>query len=405
MRVLYALNDASGGASMSAYQLIQALPRDLIEPYVVCYPSGSHEDLQRFKELCFGVEQVYMPWCTLPWQEPPWLQGLIWAKRMGQSGFHLRPVWRIARLIRRWQIDVVHSNTSVQVDAALAARWAGIAHVWHVRELIGRPYFRFGFPRRWISRFLYSFSDQVVANSPASADRIRENDRNGKLLVLPNAVRADEFTTEEGRSHGRLLRRQWGVGDGNILVGMCGSVGALSKRHDWFIEMASKVHLRDPRVRFVICGRLPAPGGTGQKYYQGLMDQVVHAGLSEYLLFAGHIPDIPGMMHALDVLVHPSPSESFGRVVLEAMAAGKPVVTMDGGGLADVVRSGETGFLVPPEDMEGFVEPVLQLVQNEDLRHRFGERGRERACKNYSIEDLAQQIVRLYRQVIQVQQS
>jgi glycosyltransferase involved in cell wall biosynthesis len=116
--------------------------------------------------------------------------------------------------------------------------------------------------------------------------------------------------------------------------------------------------------------------------------------------FSGFAADVAGVLRDVDILVHPADGESFGRVVVEAMAAGVPVVGVRGGGVAELVRDGETGFLVPPDDAQALAQAVKRLAQDAALAEQMGARGRAHAFAEYSIEATARQLAQMYARAV-----
>ncbi len=406
IRILYVLNDASGGASMSAYQFIKSLPKDQVELYAVCYPSGRQEDLDRFRQLCSGLRVVYMPWCTLPLDEPLWMQLLIRIKRLVHSGFHILPVLKIIRLIRQWKIDVVHSNTIVQWDAATAAYFTNTRHIWHVRELFGdnHPH-HFSLPPHIVKLLLGKTADCLIANSNITAACIKENsppEIEKKIKIVPNPLLTEKFSTSDSVRRGQKLRIKWGIGEEHILIGMCAAVGTFWKRHDWFIEAAGQIHDSMPDARFVICGILPEYEKSGWEYYQQLLSKIESLNMASKFKFTGHINDVPGMMRALDIMVHTSPDESFGRVVLEAMAASKPVIGFNSGGVGELVLHGETGMLAETGDIEALASCIKILAKDRSLRENYGQKGQMVAEQNYSMGNFTINLMKIYNNIVRV---
>ena len=104
------------------------------------------------------------------------------------------------------------------------------------------------------------------------------------------------------------------------------------------------------------------------------------------------------MLAALDVLVHcPAAPEPFGRALAEAMAAARPVVAANCGGIPEFVRDGESGYLVAPRDIAGFAKAVVRLLSDRELRHQFGVAGRSRAAALFSPQAHAERVVAAYR--------
>ncbi|MBI3650401.1 MAG: N-acetyl-alpha-D-glucosaminyl L-malate synthase BshA [Acidobacteria bacterium] len=125
-------------------------------------------------------------------------------------------------------------------------------------------------------------------------------------------------------------------------------------------------------------------------------------GVEENVIFAGKQPQaqVRDYLSIADLLVLPSQSESFGLVALEAMACEVPVIATRVGGLPEVVKEGETGYLFDIGDVEGMAQAALQLLNDESLRQRLGKRGRDIALANFTTEKIIPQYERLYKSLI-----
>ena len=146
IRVLFVLNDGDGGATLSALQLAESFTREKVVFFFVCHPRGARERFEKMDQIGSGTARVFMPWLTVPWREPIWLRPLIWLKRMLVSGGRLWSTYSLWKKIGEWDIDVVHTNTILQLEGAIAARLRKVPHVWHIRELVGpKNPFRFRF--------------------------------------------------------------------------------------------------------------------------------------------------------------------------------------------------------------------------------------------------------------------
>jgi glycosyltransferase involved in cell wall biosynthesis len=228
-----------------------------------------------------------------------------------------------------------------------------------------------------------------------------------KLTVVNDGVDLRKFTGELG---GLCLRHRLGVADGEILVGMAAGVTSIWKQHALFIEMASRLAPLFPHVKFAVFGPEPAYHrnpvyNRAWDYYQDLKRQVNEARLGERFIWAGFCPNIPQMMDAMDVLVHPCDIEPFGRVAIEAMAAQRPVVGPNQGGIAESVIDGETGFLVPPGDVAAFADATARLIVDADLRRWMGAAGRAHVAAHFSLEKHVQQVTDIYEQVYSAGQN
>ncbi len=152
---------------------------------------------------------------------------------------------------------------------------------------------------------------------------------------------------------------------------MVASLTSRTKKHPLFVEAAAL--LKDvPNVEFRIYGHDPsaAGAGTGDHYSAGIHTLVRDRGLTDRFRFEGFVADPGRIMSQIDVLVHPADNESFGRIVVEAMAAGLPVVGVRGGGVGEIVVDDQTGLVASPDDAAGLAERIERLVRDEPLRKR-----------------------------------
>jgi len=290
----------------------------------------------------------------------------------------------IQNWIKAEGIQLVHTSTILTPEGAIAAKALDIPHIWHVRELIGPDkHFRFANYKRWAS-FVQKHSDILVANSAATYDCLKPYFPEALLTVIPNAIKASQF---EQKKH---------VAKSPVVVGMIGSVTSKWKNHRFFIEVASEFK-DNPKVKFEIYGRLPA---EDDPYLLGLRKQIQEAGLStNNFEFAGFIAPTE-ITKKIDILFHPTELESFGRIFVEAMASGLPVIGINEGGAMEMVQDAVSGFLVPKLDTPKVVEKIQSLADQPNLRNQMGAAGRQLALTQYDLPILAKRLKSLYDKVL-----
>ncbi|GAI28534.1 unnamed protein product, partial [marine sediment metagenome] len=118
------------------------------------------------------------------------------------------------------------------------------------------------------------------------------------------------------------------------------------------------------------------------------------------VIFTGFVNDVKELYASLDLLVLPSQAESFGRVLIEAMAMEKPVVATRAGGAVEVVEDGVTGLLVPSNDTNGLARAIIKMLENEEDRRRKGKAGRERVKNMFSIEKNVKETQKVYMELL-----
>jgi glycosyltransferase involved in cell wall biosynthesis len=187
------------------------------------------------------------------------------------------------------------------------------------------------------------------------------------------------------------MRRTFGVQAQGLLVG---TVGRLHPQKGFASLLAAVARVRErlPAIRLLLVG-----GGALRR---DLVARAEALGLAEVVIFAGSRGDVPEILAALDLFVLPSLWEGLPNAVLEAMAAGLPVVATAAGGTPEVVVDGETGLLVPPGDVTALAEAIERLLRDPGLRRKMGEAGRKRVEGHFTIEQTVAQTVALYETLL-----
>lgn len=395
MRVLYVQpGPGIGGAKVSLVHLLRGMPASQ-SSQIVLSPPAERQYLDMLDGL---VEKVH----------EGWLPG--WQKRAGASlpnraryalslllrGWYLAPSIRLARLIHQEHIDLVHTNSIITPVGALAARLAGRPHIWHIREPVGSDgLYPLSPGDRLAARLLRALSREIICNSHyTAAFFIRHGIR---PRVIYNGLDLAQF--KGGQERGLELRMEMGVPPGAPVISMVGSIRSQVKEHTLFLQAAAKISEQYPQCRFVVFGG--SADLEASAYTRALRDTAASLGLDERLVWAGFVDDVPAMMHSLDVLVHPTSQEGSGRVVMEAMAAGKPVVGVRAGGVQELIQDGATGYLVQPKDATALANSTGQLLADPILRQEMGTRAQFHAQNNYSHKKTADSIQALYTEIIQ----
>jgi glycosyltransferase involved in cell wall biosynthesis len=190
---------------------------------------------------------------------------------------------------------------------------------------------------------------------------------------------------------GQRIRHELGIAADDFLVGNVGRL-ALQKGQRHLIAAMPLLLERVPRAHAVIAG-----SGDLEEYLRDLADDV---GVAERVHVLGPRKDVPALMHAIDVFAMPSIWEGFGLVLLEAMAAARPIVASRVATIPEVVIDGETGLLVPPGDPLALADALSQLADQPALARRLGEAGRERLRVHFSLEKMVGDTELLYRDLV-----
>lgn len=326
------------------------------------------------------------PWLPQKLQE----QGVLTYLAESRPWYDPRPTAWMARLVRQEKVNLIHSHLADQnFYSCLVGQWTGrktIVTYHGPIELAQSKQFK-GSIKLWYVR---KSASVVVVVSDHLGRMLREVGFPGdKIVRIYNGVNTSRFlTSRTGR-----LRRELGCVDGVRLIGMVGNV-CPAKGIDFFIRSAGKVVRTFPQTRFVLVGDIDRTQG------ELLSSLVRQLGLEDRFFFLGFRKDVPEILSDLDIFVLSSISEGLPLAMLEAMAAGKPVVVTRCGGPEEVIEDGRTGLLVPPADPETLAARICGLIANPELAANLGLRARARVLSEFSLEQMIRQYERLYDRLL-----
>jgi glycosyltransferase involved in cell wall biosynthesis len=374
------------GADVVLLETVKGLDRSRFSPLVVL-----PEDCRHPGGLAAELEKIQVPFlfCPLAVMRRKYFRA---ARVLGYSAELIRAVRLLARIIRENNVDLVHSNTLAVWTGAIAARLTGTPHVWHVHEMLVRPA-----PVRRALHFLAPrLSSAVVCISEAVRRHVLKDEpaSGGKLKVVHNGLPLENFVPV---SDGSSIRREFGIPAGAPLVGMVGRINHW-KGQSVFVEAAQSVLASFPDANFLVVGSVFA---DEVHHLDRLREEVRQAGIEDRFLLSDFRRDISDILAALDVYVHPALlPEPFGLVVLEAMAAGKPVVATAHGGPLEMIEEGVSGHFVPPADPGALAEKICACLADPESSREMGRRAQERALRMFSLRRYLDGIESVYEQAL-----
>jgi glycosyltransferase involved in cell wall biosynthesis len=296
---------------------------------------------------------------------------------------------RLARLLREENVDVVHAHQYAPFFYALAARVPGLGRPILFTEH-GRHQPDFPRPKRMlVNRMLLSRRDRVVGVGAAVRQALIANEGipAGRVAVLYNGIDVEAFAASPDQA---AARREMGAGPGELVILQVARFDYL-KDHATAVRTFANVVSRIPQARLVLVGDGPERPGI-----EALVREL---NLADRIRFLGTRIDVDRLLHGADLFMLTSVSEGIPLTVIEAMAAGLPVVATDVGGLREVVADGVTGLLAPAGDAAAVAECVLQLADAPELRRAMGAAGRERAKDHFDEPRMAAEYGQIYREL------
>jgi len=285
-------------------------------------------------------------------------------------------VWRVAARAR--SAEILYANTQKAfVVAALAGILARRPVVWHLHDILSSEHFS-GAMRAITVRLANAKAACVIANSKASADAFRQAGGKAPLRVVYNGIDPAPFdAVDSSLARARLC--------GELGVATAPLVGVFGRLAEWKGQHIVVEALKGlPKLHAVLVGG--ALFGEAQ-YEARLRRQAIESGLSGRVHFLGFRDDVPAIMKAVDIVVHASVApEPFGRVIVEGMLAGKPVIATRAGGVLEIIEDGVTGLLAPPGDVAALEAAIRRLLAEPELAKRLADRGRAEANRRFSLK-------------------
>lgn len=317
----------------------------------------------------------------------------------------IRPVtdvkafWRLRRFMKDGAFDIVHTHSSkAGILGRMAARSAGVPIVVHtLHSLVFHEY-----EKAW-KNALYIQLKRICAPMTDAYISVNQKTLDG---ALAKGIGAPELHTKifSGMDLAPFLdasqsasveeaKKRAGIPADVLVVGKVARLFPL-KGHDQFMDMAEKVAASRNDVHFLLVG-----GGV---LLEPLRERARKAGLSNRVHFAGLVrpEEVPPLIQAMDVVVHSSLREGIARVIPQAGAVSKPVVTFAMDGAPEVIQNGVSGYLVPPMDTDAMAARVLDLLASPEDRVRMGQAGQRFAKENYSAELMVERINEIYERLL-----
>ena len=307
--------------------------------------------------------------------------------------YDLKAFVSLIKIFLKEKPHIVHTHTS---KAGILGRWA--AFFARIPVIVHTPHGHvfWGYFSKWrtsvfilLEKLTALITDRIITlTEQEKRDHLRFNIASeDKFSTIHSGVELDKFLHISVAPS--EMRKILGIPEGNLVVGTVGRLTPV-KGHRYLIEAAGKLVDVRPDTTFVFLG----DGELSDE----LKNMVSRLGIGENVKFPGWRPDMAEVMSIFDIFVLPSLNEGMGRVLVEAMALGKPIVASDIGGIPDLVVQGENGYLVPVSDVETLAARIRELLDDFGKRGKMGNTGQGYVAK-YSSEEMVKKIDRLYREL------
>lgn len=356
-----------GGAEQSVLGLIRGLDRQRFDPCLILRRRVENEhDLSGIQVLSAHCRSASETW----WME-----------------------WRFAVevfcAVRRLRIDIVHSHSGTSPADRLGLLAAGLAGARVVRTMRHTPipvHGRFGLLRRLFDHYTACWT--VVSPDITEHLSVAAGVASSRIVSTPNGIDLSRYAEPAGNRE--LMRESLGVGAGDRVLLAVGRL-AVTKDHATLIRAMPMILSRCRNVKLMIAG-----GGDSRSLEKCIAD----LGVQDSVRLLGYREDVPNLLAAADIFVSASLNEGLPRAMVEAMAAGVPVIATDIPGTHHLLDNGSSGILVPVKSPESMAQAIFALVAAPDERARLGRYGKDRAFEHFSTEAMVRRYEALYERLM-----
>lgn len=307
----------------------------------------------------------------------------------------------VDQLLPILKLDVIHTHHPILLGQTAARKAAELGlplvftfhtQYWEYTHYIPFPQeaiqeFLKNAVHKWLKDFMQKCQHIIIPSESMKDYLVKEYGLEERYTVVPTGTNLEPFLAADGKS----LRQEKGWQDETILI----SVGRLAAEKNWetLLQAFAKVYSEHPDVRLILIGDGPAR--------ESLQTLATELGIAERVTFTGSLPfeEVPAYLKAADVFSFASITETQGLVTIEAMAAGLPVVSVDGSGTRDIVEHGKQGFLVE-NDADALANGLNQLLSDPGQMKRFRHNALKKA-KTFDVNLLSKQMISVYEQAIQ----
>lgn len=295
---------------------------------------------------------------------------------------NFKALYKLLKLSTEYKIDLIHTDGPRNTFyAGLVAKIKRLHLVWHVRAS----------NRDRHDRLLYYLSSKLVLVANSLRSRFDWIDESHKFVTIYNGVDLSEF---QGKKSATPLRKQYGISNRSILIAVIARMERL-KGQKYLIEACGRLKAKLKDFHILLAGEI-----VDLSYLRECKDRAKEFAIQDRIIFAGQQNRVGQILNETDIFVLPSLFEAFPRSLIEAMGAGRPVVTTDVGGCLEAVEDFVSGFLVPPRDPKALADRIYMLAVDNELRLKVGSAARVRAEKMFSIQQNVRETQKLYRAIL-----
>jgi len=293
-----------------------------------------------------------------------------------RNSLNFRTAMKLSRFVRANNIEIVHAHVARDYPLAALATGRSQAQLVLTRHVL--------FPLNRIHKLTLRRTSRVIAVSQAVANSLHRANifECEKIITIHNGIEVDRF------AHAA----KDGPKDHKLRVGMVGHIAPIKGQED-FVRAAAIVRAHRDDVEFIIAGEDKAHSGENRAALEKLIDDLE---LNHSIKLIGWVDDVANLLSTLDLFVSPARSEPFGLSIVEAMAAGVPVVATASEGAREIIRDNQTGRLVPVGDSEAMATAIIELLNDPSERKRLANNAAVSVQEHFSLEIMVERTEQVY---------
>lgn len=388
LNIMYIVHERKmGGASLCLLTLAKEM-KEKGHHVCVVVPFMRSPIAEKLREAGIKTIGIFFGW----WMMPSYWGGLFKIAFRMLYMMEGIAVWRISHYIRKEKIDIVHSNSSVIDVGSKAAARSGVSHVWHFREFGDLDYrLMFLKGRRKSIQYLNNSNDINIFISMCLREHYRELRDGKRNRVIYDGV-SDDYLN---------LRQDDLEGEPTFLI--AGNLQR-NKRQDIVLKAAKLLKEKGiTNFKVIVAGGI-ASTRDSQKYAKELEIFIKQNDLDNVQL-VGFVSDMNALRRKSDVEIVASTMEAFGRVTVEAMLSGNPVLAADSGANGELIEDGRTGWLFETGNEYALADKMFMVIENKSVIRSIGKNAFNVASLNYLSHRNTQEIEKIYREILKVQKE
>jgi len=397
INILYiGIGPYSGGPVVSLVQLIENIDKKNYNTFVLSLPSPHTDTLLKLKNI--GDVKIIE---TQLWINN-WLQSsnriseiTLWQKLKAPGRFLrlLYNSWQISKLIKKNNIDLIHTNIELVLEGAIGAWLANRPHIWHIRAPLGdNGAVKHFLGQKFCCAVISSLSNRVIVNSISTQTSIIPFIDQKKIRLIYNGISPNKFDSQKSNNG---LRKLLSISEDKKIIA---SIGYLSKIKGGkeFINIALDICKAIDDIVFVWIGE--SIERKDDDFCKEIFRVVESNNLENRILFTGERHDINLLLSDVDLFLQPMVNGSWSRVVLEAMAASVPVIAIEQNLTSEFIINNKTGILA--KDEKEASEKIKNIICNKGLLREIGENGHKIVLSRFTNEITAKKIMAVYDETI-----